>query len=366
MWPCWVDRRHGVERLIGRATTVWTATIAASWLGTAAPAFAGGGGGADLGSVQQVLNGICTGLHVTSCPQLPTINQVVIETSALTGLTPNVVRTNPAIGINLPPGGAVDAGSLAGLSNPLAFISASNNQAKPTPTQASNPAANSLLSATTTPSGSPTTLDLTFDFHSRTLGFTSSQEGLNIGQITLPLIVADINRNATPSDLSMPHLATLQVLADPNTCPTCVTTDIIANLTGTTLTYQLSQLGISFSNDNSNPLTSNFSPNEVFTVDVPLLIPAALQPAYTFSASGHEFASGLFDGIDPVANFLDASFLNNADNLLAATHADLAIARTGGTILSDPVPTAEPATLALLGSGLAGLAFARRRRRMSN
>jgi PEP-CTERM motif len=356
-------------RSVGRTTAVWPATIAACCVVSAIPAWGGGGGGADLGSVLQALtgpNGPCAKLHVTNCPQLPTINQVIVEYAALLGVTPNIVRTTPSLGINIPPGRAIDAGSLAGLSNPLAFISTLNNQGKPTPSQASNPAVNSFLSATTTPTGSPTTLDLTFDFRSRTLGFAPAQEGLNIGQITLPLVVADINRNASPSDLSIPHLATLEVFADPNTCPTCVTTDIMADLTGTTQTYQLSQLGISFLNDNSNSNASQFSPNEAFTVDIPLLIPADLQSAYTFSASGHQFVTGLFDGIDPVANFLDASFLDNANNLLSAAHADLAIARTGGTILSDPVSTAEPATLALVGSGLAGLAFLRRRRRAAD
>jgi hypothetical protein len=42
--------------------------------------------------------------------------------------------------------------------------------------------------------------------------------------------------------------------------------------------------------------------------------------------------------------------------------ADLAIVTNGTTIISDPVPMLEPSTLALLGSGLLGLALLRRRR----
>jgi hypothetical protein len=320
---------------------------------------AGSGGGADTAGFQKLLNQLCTdmlGISLSSCPQLPTVNQLVVENAALSGSTPAQVRHDQT----LPPGAAVDAGSETGLKNPLAFISPSNNQGQPIPTNPGNPAANSFLTATTTPTnGSPTTLDLTFDNRLRTAGFT--QQGQPIGDIMLPLIKGDANQNVSPDEYSMPQLATLQIFADPGTCPTCVTTDIVASLTGAPVTYQLSQLGMTFSNDNSKPGSSKFNPNEQFTVGVPLLVPADLLPAYLFSASGHEFADGLFDGIDPVANFLDASFLNDNNNNPLAAVADLAIVVDGSTIISDPVPTPEAPTLALLGSGLLGLVLLRPR-----
>ena len=61
------------------------------------------------------------------------------------------------------------------------------------------------------------------------------------------------------------------------------------------------------------------------------------------------------DGIDPVASFLNASFLDDANHLRAAIDADLAIAFDGTTILSDPVPTSEPSALALLGGSILAL-----------
>jgi hypothetical protein len=327
---------------------------------------AGSGGGADTAGPQSALNQVCVTVRISPCPQLPTVNQLIVENAALTGTTPDAVRANQ----NLPLEAAVDAGSLTGqLTNPLAFISPFNNQGQPIPTNPTDPAANSFLTATTTPTnGNPSTLDLTFDYHLRAQGFTG-QQGLPVGEIILPLStnqmpVSDLN--PTLATLSNPPLATLQIFADPNTCPTCVTTDIVASLTGAPVTYQLSQLGMTFSNDNSKPGDSNFSPNEQFTVGVPLLVPAGfVHPrGYTFSASGHEFANGLFDGIDPVANFLMASFMNdNNEQLAPAFNADLAIVKNGSTIISDPVPMPEPSTLVLLGSGILGLALLRRRRR---
>jgi hypothetical protein len=324
---------------------------------------AGSGGGADTAGSQNLLNHLCTdmlGISLSSCPQLPTVNQLVVENAALSGSTPAQVRHDQT----LPPGAAVDAGSEMGLKNPLAFISPSNNHGQPIPTNPANPAANSFLSATTTrTNGKPTTLDLTFDYPLRTQGFMTSPQGLLVGQIMLPLIKGDTNQNVSPDEYSMPQLATLQIFADPKTCPTCVTTDIIAeSLTGDSNPHPLSLFDITLSNDNSNPASMNFSPNEQFTVGIPLLVPADLLPAYLFSASGHEFANGLFDGIDPVANFLDASFLNDNDANLLAAVADLAIVIDGSTIISDPVPTPEAPTLALLGSGLLGLVLLRRLR----
>jgi PEP-CTERM motif len=348
-------------------------TAAAVWLCAAGAAWAGSGGGADLGGPQSALNDACDmfGISQTFCPQLPTVNQLIVENAALSSTTPAAVRQNQ----NLSSENAVDAGSKSGLANPLAFISPSNQQGQPIPIAPTNPAhsaTNSFLTATTTPTnGHPTTLDLTFDYRLRTLGFTSGQEGASVGQIRLPLIKGDAGQNVDSKDLSNPKLATLEIKADPNTCPTCVTTDIIAaSLTGDSNRYPLSLFGLTFSNDNSNPGSMNFSPNEKFTVGVPLLVPAAFlntglpgSPAYKFSASGHEFASGLFDGIDPVANFLDASFLNDNNNNPFAAVADLAIVTNGTTIIADPVPTPEASTLALLGSGLFGMALLRRRLR---
>lgn len=316
-----------------------------------------GGGGADLGFVKQVLTTmVCPSpfVNLGNCPQLPpqlpTVNQVIVEISALTGSTPNFVRTDPSFGIFIAPGVAFDAGTLTGLANPLAFISAlnnqgTNNQGTPIPTATGNPAANSFLSATTTPIANPTTLNLTFDYRSRTTQTFAA--GQDIGDIVLPIAVADANGN-----LVRDVTATLEIRGAGGTS---ITTDIVGDFLGTGMqTEQLSDLGMTFS--------LNFSPNAIFSVDIPLLITSDLTPAYLISASGHEFAPGLFDGIDPVASFLNANFINDGNDLLAAVKADLAIAFNGTTILSDPVPTPEPSTLMLVGGSVLALGLLLRRR----
>jgi hypothetical protein len=102
-----------------------------------------------------------------------------------------------------------------------------------------------------------------------------------------------------------------------------------------------------------------------FDLGIPLLITTDIAPAYPlFSAGGTEFdmANGLFDGIGSIASSLDASFLDNAGDLLTTANANLVIALDGSTIISAPVSTPEPSTVALLGGGLVGLAILCRRR----
>jgi hypothetical protein len=330
-------------RLVTIATAVLLSGTGAAWAG---------GGGATSESVQLFLNGICAQFGVTSCPQLPTVNQAVVESAALSGETPAVIR-GPQ-NLNLPPASAVDAGTLAGLSNPLAFVSATSTQGVPIPTLPTNPMANSFLSATSSPAppANPTTLNLTFDYLPRTMQtFALNQD---VGDITLPLVVADSSQNPV-RDVS----ATLQIRG---TGGTSVTTDIMGDFlgTGTPQTDSLAALGITFS--------QNFTKGyEEVDVGIPLLVTSDVAPAYTVSAPGFEFdvMDGLFDGINPIASFLAASFADNAGDVLSAVNADLANAFDGSTIISAPVPTAtpEPASLAVLGGGLVGLAVIHRRRR---
>jgi hypothetical protein len=192
------------------------------------------------------------------------------------------------------------------------------------------------------------TLDLTFDYLSRTK--RTFAPGEDVGDITLPFVVADADQNAV-REVS----ATLQIRG---TGGTALKSDIVGDFLGTgkMKSYPDSALGVTFS--------ANFGPNVMFTLGIPILITSDLAPAYAVSPPGYEFDPGLFDGINPVASFLDASFADNSGQLSAAAQADLAIASDGSVIMSDPVPvtTPEPTTLALLASGLTGLLLLPRRR----
>jgi hypothetical protein len=311
-----------------------TVMITTGWLCGNGVAWAGGAGG-DLAGAQSALNGVCGMFNLSPCPKLPTINQLVIENAALSGSTPAQVRND----LNIPAGGAFDAGTANGVSNPLAFIS---NQAQPIPTQPNNLAANSFLSATT----NSDTLNLQFDYRLRTN--STFAVGQDVGDIILPFTVEDSSGNVLRDPF-----ATLQIRGAGGTS---VSTDIVGDLTGTgSQTYPLSALGMSSSLDVVS------TGHLVFDLTVPLIGVGNLITLSPAPLSGFNFATGLYDGIDPIASFLDANFMDNAGNLLTAVHADLAIAFDDSTITSAPVSTPEPATLALLGGGFFSLALLRRR-----
>jgi PEP-CTERM motif len=301
-----------------------------------------GDGGASLPVAQATLNTTCAtvGISASSCPQLPTINQIVVEIAALLGTSPDQARKASEV----PPGHAIDASQ----GTPLAFISPPTKTGQPIPTQPNDPAANAFISATTSPAASPTSVNLTFGYLPRTNSTFAA--GQDVADITLPFIEADQFGNDLGALSGTLHIT--------GTGGTAVDTDVVADLlgTGTPQTYSLAELGMG--------LTLDFGTgHEVINVTAPLLIPSDLAPAYSFAAPGFEFdpADGVFEGIDPVATFLQASFLNDANDP-PAINSDLAIGRAGAPILSAPIETPEPTTLALLCSGLLGSALLRRRR----
>jgi PEP-CTERM motif len=320
--------------------------VVLGWLGGATPALAGSGGGADLASdlsaMVQNLATACMQFSFIPCPYnassgLPepgvTLNQYVVEDAAISGITPAAVRTSAAL-TSLGP--VFDAGSFVGLSGALAFISPPKSNV-PTPTQPGDSRANAFLSATTFSStgGTPDTLDLKFDYRSRTLPYGTGP----VGTVNLPMVIAD-----SAGDILSQVLAGIQLYADPSL------DTLTAPGLGTDM--PIADFGIS--------ALLSFASTPTFDLDVPLVVPTSFN--YLFTAQGFEFdpTDGHFDGVNPIASFLDASFLDDAGDP-SAFNADLAIAFDGTTILSAPVPAPEPSSLVLLGGGLLALAWRSRR-----
>ena len=321
----------------GRATV-----FALTCLVAIGAARAGRAGGAS-GNASNLLQNTCFNFGITNCPSLPTMNQIIVETAALNGVTPATIRD--FLGV-IPPPFTFDGGTITGTSVPLAFVATPGQQ--PLPADPGNPLANSFLSAMTTGlSGLIPTLDLTYDFGLRTNSFTPGQM---VADLVLPFLVADASQNPV-RDVT----ATLQLVAAGS--GSAVTGNIAGDFlgAGTPQIYRTSVLGVTGS--------LNFAKGYVqLGVDIPLLISSDIAPAYIVSAPGYEFdkPDGLFDGFNPVAMFNDASFVDDAGNLDHAAHADLAIAIDGSTILSIAAP--EPASLAVFGVGFLAIWFIWRRR----
>src|SRR5260370_1687809 len=89
------DGRYAVRAMVGFSRLPRVAGVVSMlWLCTTGSAWAGGGGGADAAALQTVfLNPLCNFLGMTSCPQFPTINQIILQLAALQNTPPSFVRS---------------------------------------------------------------------------------------------------------------------------------------------------------------------------------------------------------------------------------------------------------------------------------
>ncbi len=101
-----------------RSLTISRMALAASalWIYGAGAAWAGGGGGESLTSLNNLITGLCGFLNMTSCPQFPTITQAVLEVAGLETSPPEMVRALNSV----PAGSTVDAGNAAAIP-PITF-----------------------------------------------------------------------------------------------------------------------------------------------------------------------------------------------------------------------------------------------------
>ena len=327
--------------------------VAAVWLCGTGSAWAGHGGGGDASSLQMaLLDPLCDFLGMTSCPQLPTINQIVLEISALENTPPNLVRSQ-VIGVQLGPvpGACTVAGNfsfpvcdtlainavnpplrsnlgplspspiaLASLSNPttlaaspivlsnlssltpLAFIGPLNNPGNAVPVPPGANGANSFFYAVTTrANGQPDTLTLFFDYPPQTN--PTFAKGQVVAKISLPLEVlkADGSERLVCGPQGCPaSVATLKVSANCNGGPACLTANVMGDFSvaGTTETRSAADLGLEFGLVFSSSPNAT-QPHAIFEVRAPLLVTGPTNPTNCGNAINGMMADPKDCGNDP-------------------------------------------------------------------
>jgi hypothetical protein len=287
------------SRLAGAVAALWLCCAGAAWAGD---------GGADLGSLQALLSdpttGLCKIFNMSTCPQMPTVTQGVLEVAGLGNNLPEMVRAQN----NILPGTSVTAGNPAAVPPsegsltplplnsktsptvsaflstlaPLAFVSQSSGTAKAT--QLYDPNADTFLYAVgvssfgfTVPGANLTDPDTVYFFYE---DLSRKNENLSSGQIvakfSFPLTV--LNSNGTERQVP----TTLQFRA--NNAGDCSTSTVVGNFSGAptatatgTQTLMAAQIGINCAVVFSASPTSTQT-HAIFEVAVPLLVTGACSP----------------------------------------------------------------------------------------
>ncbi len=281
----------GFARLAGAIAVMSLYGAPAAWAGD----------GTDLASLNQLLNtsktGLCAIFNMSTCPQLPTITQAVLQVAGLGNNLPEIVRAQNSI----PPGVAVTAGNPAAVPpvdannsplpmpfplnsttnpklsdllstlTPLAFISQASGTGQPT--QLYDPTADAFLYAVGVSSSGfvvsganltdPDTVYFLYEDLFRTN--TNLASGQTVAKFSFPLTV--LNSDGTES----PVPVTLQFIA--NNAGDCSTSTVSGMPTGS---VSASQIGIKCAVVFS---ASPTSPHAIFEVAVRLLVTGACSPS---------------------------------------------------------------------------------------
>lgn len=279
------------------------AAVTAVWLCGTGSAWAGHGGG-DVASLQTALNDACIALNIsnsanvtTTCPQLPTITQLVLQFAGLENAPPEAARfenaINPTVAVNAvnpPAGSPFDPSKVA----PLAFISPSTSGGAAVVTRPDDPNANSFFYAATNGAVGqpPFTLNLVYDYPPLTN--PNFAKGQFVAEISIPLVV--LHSDGTESEAPI----TIQISSATGcgkimpSMP-CVSATAMGNFGSGLTTTDVSNLGLTVT------LTFQSSPNSsvphaVFAVQAPLLVTKTNDPTY--------FGTGPFA-------FFPPAFVNN-------------------------------------------------------
>jgi len=283
--------RISIRSLIG-----FRLAAAAVWLCCSGAAWAGDGG--DLASLNQLLStsttGLCAILKLTTCYQLPTITQGILEVAALGNSPPEMVAAQNAIapGSNViagnaaavPPGGLgvpfpLNSNSSPTLSEllstltPIAFVSAQNANGSATPTQPYNPNADASLyavgvssqAATNFGGGNLTNPDTMYFFYDDTSRTNANlKQGQIVAKFSLPLTVL-----SSDGVTETTYPTTLQFTVPATGKPPCSASTVTSTLWPNGIAA--AQIGLNCAVVFSPSPTSPGS-HAIFEVAVPLLV----------------------------------------------------------------------------------------------
>jgi hypothetical protein len=269
-----------------------------------------GGGGQDAATLQTALDDACSALQMTSsCPQLPTLTQLVLEIAGLESAPLEVPRFENAIvptvavnAVNPPAGNALNppAGSPFALSKvtPLAFISTSGSAAAVT--QPGGPDANSFFYAATNgaPNLPPDSLNLVYDYP--LLTNQNFAKGQFVADILVPLVV--LNNNGTESEA--PTTIQIRGTTGCGKVVPCVSATAVGNFGSGLKSVNASDLGLTVTlTFQQSPNSPPNSPHAIFAVQAKLIVTKSTDPAY--------FRTDPAYAQDPFATFLPPGFVND-------------------------------------------------------
>jgi hypothetical protein len=356
--------------LVGAAAGLWLCGTGAAWAGD----------GGDLASLNKLLNtpttGLCAIFGMSSCPQLPTVTQAVLEVVGLGNNVPEMVRAQNSI----PPGSAVTAGNPAAVPppspgsltplpltstttptvsqflstlTPLAFVSQSSGTGLAT--QLYDPNADSFLYAVGVSSfgfvGSTglTDPDMVYFFYEDLFRTnTNFATGTVVARFSFPLTVLNTNgtERAVPTTLNF----TATNAGD------CSMSTVVGDFNGSGMPQTLnppSAIGIDCAVVFSGSPTSASS-HAIFEVAVPLLVTGASPPPNTDPAYFYTLHTNP-PKANPVNTGVYTAFLfNDANGLLQG--ASIGLAPTAAPLCStlfpknmgtcpNPIPTPIPFSL---------------------
>ena len=259
------------------------------------PAWAGGGG-SDGGVSQVFVQQVCDFIGAKSCPQLPTLTQIILGISDYQNTPPDFVRgplgnfagicsvsengsglplcteNNAVTTVNRLAPSSVALTDLPNLT-PLAFQAISGQAV--TPVALGSPGANSFLYPVLTGPNGQHTLNVVFDYTPWTNG--SLVKGQALGSFKFPLVILKSDNTETPVaatlNLTAICTSTIQLQQQTASCLAGTVTGITAK------PLSAAQLGIQFGLQLA-PSPNSSTPHAIFTLQLPVIVTLATDPVY--------------------------------------------------------------------------------------